>query len=147
MEFILVIAVIIVLCLIMNVSPGFIALVIMGLIELVLISMLLLFLYQCIRMAFSKRVEAQFTRIDMAPGEHSRFKVAYYTANGEEYPCVFPSEMILNDKMYRTDRTYRVLLNRRMGKVYDIWTILTCILGLITSFLAIYASTFLFSLV
>lgn len=147
MEFLLVLAIIIVICLIMNVSPGLIALALMGLVELVLISMFLLFIYECIRMAFSKRVEAKFTRIDKAPGENSRFKVAYYSVNGEEYPCVFPSEMILNDKMYRTDRTYHVLYNKRMKKVFDIWTVLTCILGLISSFLAIYASTYLLTLV
>lgn len=144
MEFILVIVVIIVICLIFNVSPGLIALVLMAVVELIILSMLLLFIYQCIRMLLSKRVEAKFTRIGKAPGENSRFKVAYYMIEGKEYPCVFPSEMILNDKMYHEDRICHVIFSRRTGKVFDIWTVLTCIIGLICTLAALIVSVLVF---
>ena len=147
MEFILVVVIIIVICLIFNVSPGLIALVLMAGVELVLVSMLLLFAYECIRMLFTKRTEAQFTRIDKAPGEGSKFRVAYYMIGDTEYPCIFPSEMILNDKMYNKERKCHVLFDRKKGRVLDIWTVITCVLGLIASIIAVIASAWMFSVV
>ena len=55
--------------------------------------------------------------------------------------------MILNDKMYRTDRTYTVMFSKSMKRVFDIWTILTCILGFICSTLAVFVSFWMFSFV
>lgn len=147
MEVILVLAVIIVLCLIFNISTEYIVLGILALIELTIISMAILFLYSCIRLIFSKKKTAQFTRIDLAPAKNAKFKVAYYKVDGTEYPCFFPSEVILNNKMYRTDRTYTVMFNKSMKRVFDIWTILTCVLGFVCSLFAVFASLWLFSYV
>ena len=147
MEIILALAVIVVLCLIFNISTEYIVLGILALIELTIISMAILFLYSRIRLAFSKKKKAQFTRIDFPPSSKNRFKVAFYNIDGVEYPCFFPSEMILNDKMYRTDRTYTVMFSKSMKRVFDIWTILTCILGFICSTLAVFVSFWMFSFV
>ncbi|MBQ8961843.1 MAG: hypothetical protein IJ071_11630 [Ruminococcus sp.] len=131
MEVILALIIIIVLLTILGVKGEMIVAGIIGLICLGIGAMGLMFLYMCIRLMLSKRRKAQFVRIDTAP--KGGFKVAYYAIDGAVYPCVFPSEMILNDKMYRPERTYTVMYSRRMGKVFDIWTILTCVLGLICS--------------
>lgn len=131
MEVILALIVIIVLLSILGVKGEMIVAGIIGLICLGILAMGLMFLYMCVRMVLAKKHKASFLRIDQAP--KGKFKVAYYSIEGQEYPCVFPSEMILNDKMYRPDRSYTVLFSRRMGKVFDIWTILTCVLGLICS--------------
>ena len=129
MEFILVILIIIVILKILGVSNGAIALGGLGIIELIIISSFILFIVATISMLFCKKRTASFVRIDK--DDKQRFKTAYYSIDGVEYPCIFPSEVILTDKMYRTDRTYNVLFSQRRGKVYDMWCILTCIVGLI----------------
>ncbi len=131
MEFIIVLIVVIVVLKIMGVSNFLIVSGGMALVELAIVFMVLFFIYACILLALSKPRKAQFTRI--APAPKSRFRVAYYTIDGEEFPCIFPSEMILNDQMYKPGRTYHVMFNKRMKKVFDIWTNLTIILGLICS--------------
>ncbi|MBR2284424.1 MAG: hypothetical protein IJ874_08420 [Ruminococcus sp.] len=138
MEFILALIIIIVLCKIFGVSNEMIAMGALVLVELTIIAMTLMFAVMCAMMAFSRKKTASFKRIDKSGG--GKFSVAYYEVEGTEYPCFFPSEMILNDKMYRTDRTYKVLLVKRFGRVYDIWTILTCILGFICSGAAVVGS-------
>lgn len=137
MEFLLALIVIIVLLKILGVSTVYIIAGGLVLIGLAIVGMALLFIYCIVRLSFSKRKIARFVRIDTP--ENSRFKVAYYSLDGQEYPCFFPSEMILNDQMYRKDRTYRVMFNKRMGKVFDVWSIITCILGLIFSVSAVAA--------
>lgn len=145
MELIVALIVIIVFCKILGVSNEMLVLGGLILIELTIVLMMLLFAYFCARMLFAKRRKARFTRVDKSP--KGSFKVAYYEVDGVEYPCVFPSEMILNDKMYRTDRVYHVLFSARMKKVYDIWTILTCILGFIFSTTAVFVTMQLVSLI
>ncbi|MBO4878542.1 MAG: hypothetical protein J5501_11080 [Ruminococcus sp.] len=130
MEFLFAILIIIVILKILGVSNGAIAVGGLGIIELIIISSFILFIVATISMLFCKRRTASFVRIDK--DEKQRFKTAYYSIDGVEYPCIFPSEVILNDKMYRTDRTYNVLFNERRGKVYDIWCVLTCIVGLLS---------------
>lgn len=136
MELIVALIVIIVFCKILGVSNEMLVLGGLVLIELTIILMMLLFAYSLVRMLFTKRKTARFTRVDRAP--KGSLKVAYYEVDGEEYPCFFPSEMVLNDKMYRTDRTYHVLFSPGMKKVFDVWTIITCVIGFIFSAGAVF---------
>lgn len=145
MELIIALIVIIVFCKILGVSNEMLVLGGLVLIELTIVLMMFMFAFFCVCMLFTKRKEAKFTRVDKAP--KGNFKVAYYEVDGNECPCIFPSEMILNDKMYRTDRTYHVLYSKRSGKVYDIWTILTCILGFISSAFAVFLTMQIVSII
>lgn len=77
----------------------------------------------------SKWKEARFLRVDL-PSEEAKYKVAYYLVEGEEISCLFPEEGIFRKKLYRTDRTYHVLLNKKLGRVFDRFAVATCILGL-----------------
>ena len=79
----------------------------------------------------SKWKKARFLRVDL-PSEEAKYKVAYYLVDGEEIPCLFPEEGIFREKLYRTDKTYHVLLNKKLGKVFDRFAVTTCILGLIS---------------
>ena len=115
MELVIALIVIIVFCKILGVSNEMLVLGGLALIELTIVLMMFMFAYFCVKMLFTKRRVAKFTRVDKA--QRGNFKVAYYEVDGIEYPCIFPSEMILNDKMYRTDRTYKVLLSQRSKKV------------------------------
>ena len=81
-------------------------------------------------MLMSKWKTATFSRIDL-PKENSRFNVAFYVVDGEEVRNIFPDEGILKDKLYRSDKEYRVLYNKRINKVFDRFSIATCIVGFV----------------
>ncbi|HAE51779.1 MAG TPA: hypothetical protein DCG30_00805 [Ruminococcus sp.] len=145
MEFILVIAVIFVLCKIFGVSDFYLYLGALGIVELAIIGMALLFIYFCIRLMFSKSKKAEFTHFDKRQSEKMPFTVAYYKIDDEEYPCVFPSEMVFTEKMYRKNKKCTVMYNKRMNAVFDIWAIITCLAGLVCSNLAVIATVYIFS--
>ncbi|MCM1132593.1 MAG: hypothetical protein NC340_03885 [Ruminococcus flavefaciens] len=135
MEFIISLIVIIVLCKVIGISNATLIAGGLCLIELAIIAMLLLFIYFCLHLFFAGRKKAVFVRTDKPEG--SKFQVAYYLIDGEEYPCVFPRESGL---AYKTDRTCTVWYSKRLKKVYDIWATLTCIIGLAFSIMAVYLS-------
>lgn len=89
------------------------------------------FLICSVLLLTSKWKKARFVRVDL-PSEKAKYKVAYYLVEGEELPCMFPEEGIFREKLYRTDKTYLVLLNKKLGKVFDRFAVTTCILGLIS---------------
>ena len=91
--------------------------------------MVLIFLVCNVLLLTSKWKEAKFVGMDY-PTEKSKFLVAFYLVDGEEIPCLFPEEGIFRDKLYREDKTYHVLLNRKLGRVFDRFSVATCILGL-----------------
>lgn len=74
--------------------------------------------------------EARFLRVDL-PSDKAKYKVAYYLVEGEEIPCLFPEEGVFRNILYRTDKTYHVLLNKKLGRLFDRFAMATCILGLI----------------
>ncbi|MBR4733859.1 MAG: hypothetical protein IK081_13945 [Lachnospiraceae bacterium] len=91
--------------------------------------MVLIFLVCNVLLLTSKWKEAKFVGMDY-PTEKSKFLVAFYLVDGEEIPCLFPEEGIFRDRLYREDKTYHVLLNRKLGRVFDRFSVATCILGL-----------------
>ena len=99
---------------------------------LALMAMTLFFAVCVLTMIFSKRKKAVFSRVERAEG--SKFKVAWYDIDGEEFPCIFPSEP---EGMYKKDRKCSVIYNRRIGRVFDIWSCMTCVLGFIFSFFSV----------
>ncbi len=127
MEFILVIAVTAVLCIIFQVSTDLIIMGILAVVGLVLLAVILLFIYFFVRLLFSRKHEAYFSRIDRP--EKNKFRTAYYIVDGVEYPCVFPAEGVFLNALYRKDRKYHVRLNSRMKRVYDRFAFATCIIG------------------
>lgn len=131
MEFLMVLIIVIILCLILNVSLNYILTGILILIGVGAVLFAVSFLYCFVVLLRSKRIEAEFVRIGPAKGD--RFQVAFYRVEGEEYPCMFPRETILVDKLYRKDKPCRVMWNSRKGKVFDRYACITCVLGLVVS--------------
>ena len=78
----------------------------------------------------SKWKEARFVRLDL-PTDKAKFKVAYYLVDGEEIPCLFPEEGIFVKLFYRTDRKYHVLYHEKLGRVFDRFSIATCVVGVV----------------
>lgn len=127
MEFILVIAVVAVLCVIFQVSTDIIIMGIAILAGLVIIAMTILFIYFFTMLLFSKKTKADFSRIDKP--DKNKFRTAFYMIDGTEYPCVFPAESITS--LYKKDKQHNVWLNRRMKCVYDCYALTTCIMGFV----------------
>lgn len=131
MELIIVIVIILVLCLILNVSINYIIFVCLILVEIFFALLTIGFAYCIVRLLLSRRSEARFIRFEKAP--KGKFQVAYYLVGEGEYPCAFPKEFIMENKLYSTDKIYNVMLDVRTKKVYDRYAITTCILGFIFS--------------
>lgn len=126
-EFILVLAVIAVLCLVIGVKPIYLLAAAAVLLGLIYILSLLLLMCFFARMLLAKKHKAVFSRIDKSP--RSRFKVAYYTIDGVEYPNVFPEEGFMQDRLYRNDKSYTVFLARNKKFVFDKFSCATCTIG------------------
>ncbi|MBR6478817.1 MAG: hypothetical protein IKS85_10265 [Lachnospiraceae bacterium] len=128
MEFVLILIIIVILA---SVFTGNLGYVLFGLSVLLLITaglMVLIFLVSSVFLLTSKWKEAKFVGLDY-PTEKSKFMVAFYLVDGVEIPCLFPEEGVFRDKFYKDDRTYHVLLNKRLGRVFDRFSVATCIVG------------------
>ncbi len=135
MEIILTIVIIIVLCVCLGVDIELLALGAVVLALLMIAAMFILFAYSIIRVVVSKKYEADFLRIDKNP--KGRFNVAYYKIEDSEYPCAFPSEVLMKKHIYNPKKEYTVRLDKRMKNVYDRYAELTCVIGFVFSFAAV----------
>lgn len=146
MEFILVIVVVVVLCLVIGIDKGLIILGGIILLGLIFAAAVLLLTYFFVRLLFSKKCKAIFSRIDKSP--KNNFKVAYYMVDGMEYPNVFPEEGFLRSRLYRSDKSCTVFLSRKKTFVYDKFAVATCTIGFVLGvsavvFAAVLVSRFL----
>ena len=129
MEYIFILIIIVIF---VSVVTGNLEYVLFGVIGFLLILsglLVITFLICSVLLLTSKWKKARFLRVDL-PSEEARYKVAYYLVEGEEIPCLFPEEGVFRNKLYRTDRTYHVLLHKKLGRVFDRFAVTTCILGL-----------------
>ncbi|WP_295089052.1 hypothetical protein [Ruminococcus sp.] len=127
MEFILVIAIIIVLCLVIGIDVIYLLFAGAALVGIIYVISLFLLIFFFIRMLFAKKKTAYFSRIDSSP--RSKFKVAYYIIDGNEYPNVFPEEGFFRSKLYRNDKSCTVLLAKNNKFVFDKYSCATCTIG------------------
>lgn len=128
MQIIVVLIIILVICFILNVNLGYILMATDVLLCMFAGLMCIGFLYCVVRLMLSKRKTARFVRTDMH--KHIKKKVAIYLIEGTEYPCAFPAENILDNKLYSTEKSCRVMLDIKKKKVYDLYAVLTCTIGL-----------------
>ena len=131
MEAVLVIMVVSVLCIIIGVKPVWLLLGFAALISLAFAASMLLLAVFFVRMLFTKKHTASFSRIDKSP--RSRFKVAYYIIDDTEYPNIFPEEGFLQNKLYRSDKSHTVFMTRNRKYVYDKFACTTCTIGFLLS--------------
>lgn len=128
MEFFLDIAVIGAICFVFGVGTDFLLYAAIGLAGLIVISMLLIFSRFMAALVSSKKKNAVFSKIDK-PSD-GKFKSAFYVIGEKEYPCFFPSEFKI---MYKKGKQCSVFLNEKTGKVFDRFSMITCIAGFIFS--------------
>lgn len=103
MEFIVTLAIIIVLLLILGVSPGIIMGGVLVLIELLLVFMSGFFIVTLVLLFIAKPVKAEFLRIFV---HEIVGTYAVYRIDGEEYKNTFPAEVMFVDKIYHEGKYY-----------------------------------------
>lgn len=129
MEILILLLIVLVYCLVLNVNIYYILTGCLLLVGVIAVLFTIAFAYCGICLLFAKKKEAVF--VEIAQVKNSKFQVAYYKVDDHVYPCIFPREGILEDKLYRTDRVCYVRVHERMGKVYDRYAQITCWLGLV----------------
>lgn len=127
MEAVAVIAVVSVVLLIIGFKPFTIISLALLLLTICFALMALFFVFFFARMLFTRVKKAEFLRIGRSP--RNRFNVAYYSIDGKEYPNIFPSEGIRENKLYKEGKKYTVLLSRNNKFVFDRFSIATCTIG------------------
>lgn len=129
MEYMFILIVIAVFISVLTGNWGFVFFGVTGFLLILSGLLVITFLICSVLLLTSKWKKARFLRVDL-PSEKAKYKVAYYLVEGAEIPCLFPEEGILRKRLYRTDKTYHVLLNKKLGRVFDRFAVATCILGL-----------------
>ena len=129
MEFILILIVIAIFASVLTGNLGYVLFGMSGFLLLTSGLMVLTFLVCLVLLLTSKWKEAKFVGMDL-PTEKSKFQVAFYLVEGEEIPCLFPEEGVFRSRLYQEDKIYRVLWNKRLGRVFDRFAVATTIVGL-----------------
>lgn len=127
MEFILVVAVIAVLCIIFRVSMDIIIMCLVVLSCIVFTATALMFAFLFICLLFSEKCTAEFSKSDKS--DKDKFSRAYYIIDGKEYPCIFPKEKFFSITFYDKTKKYNVRFNRKFKFLYDRFASATCIIG------------------
>ena len=135
MEIVIGIIVVIVVLKILGVSNITIIFGILGLVELLIAAMLIFFIAAFIFLLFSKKKRGVFSHF--AVPEKGKFKVAYYLVDNKVIPCVFPREAGLSGVMYKADKVVKLRYSKKLNKVFDIWSVITCITGIVFTVYAI----------
>lgn len=135
MEALLVLVIILVLGICIGAGLDELILFVSALALLTIATMFIFFSYALIRLALSRRCEAEFAKLDKNP--KSRFRSAYYKVDGKEYPCIFPCEALIKKRIYTPDKRYVVRLDKSEERVFDRFAVLTCIIGFIFSLAAV----------
>lgn len=129
MELLVLLAIVIIFCLILDVS---LEMIVLGLIALMGITsgLFALAFFGCVVCLLTcRKKSATFLRIDSV--KDSKFQVAYYLVDDREYPCIFPKEVLFEKRLYQTDKIYHVMVHEKLGKVFDRFAVTTCVLGLV----------------
>lgn len=128
MEAVIGLAIIITLLYVLGVNPYYIMEGVMILLILVLAATLLFFIATAISLIGSKRIKAVFDRIDKPEGK--TFPSAVYISEGQELRNAFPNEFVLKKILYKKDREVTLRVTRG-GKIYDKYSVITIVAGLL----------------
>jgi len=127
MEFVIILAVIIVLLLILGVNVYVIIQGLLWLMEVILIGMTLFFLLSIILLLLGKWQDAAFLRVE----KEGSFGHAVYRLGDEEHRNLYPAEGFLQNLIYRkTSVRVRFWEHGRLHALFDRYSILIAALGL-----------------
>ena len=129
MELIVIIAVAVVLVLILGAS---IETVLVGVLFLLgtIMGLITVFFAVCgTGLIRSEKCRGEFVRIDRC--QYRNFPCAYYRVNGNEYPNIFPCEIIFKNRIYRNDISVKLFLTAGKKYVFDKNAVYATIIGLV----------------
>lgn len=133
MQYVIIFLIIGVLIFVLTGNPGLLFYAGYGVLLIASFVLTVFFIYALFLVLISEPKEAVFTRVG-EPAPESSHKVAFYRIGETEYPCLFPEEGIFRKRLYKTDRTCRVRLLEKRGRVLDRYAVTTTIVGLIAGF-------------
>lgn len=116
MEIIVGIFIIVLLLLLCGADWGFIALLGFAALALVLLVISGFFVYALVLVLRSEKVSGAFTEIKKRDGG---FPQAWYSVGGEEFPNMFPCEVLLQSRIYVKDKQVPLRLLRKKRLVFD----------------------------
>lgn len=131
MEYLVIAAVVIVLALCLGADIAIVPIMLLVMIAAALVFIFGFFVFSLVRLIGTKLAKGNFTRIGRSG--KNRFDTAFYMVDGEEYPNVFPCEIIFRAKLYRTDKVVRLRLDKKHGAVYDANALCCTLLGFVLS--------------
>ena len=127
MEFLIGFAVIVIILLILGINIETVIFGFMVLVGTAIALSGLVLLYYGVRLIFSRKSEALFTRIGRQ--EDARFDTAFYMVSETELPNVFPAEVILKNRLYSTDKVISLRVDPGGKFVFDRNSRLTILIG------------------
>ena len=130
MEIFLGLAVIVMLLLCLGAELGLIAMVFVGLLCGAVLLMLGFFIFSAIRIMTCRKKEAVFCKTEKFPG--TKFDRAVYSVDGQECACVFPCEVVMRSRLYRSDKAVNVYYSEKKKYVYDKNAAVTVFAGLLS---------------
>lgn len=130
MEFLIVFAMIVIIMLFLGFGVGDIIMLMVNLLGVLLVLFGVFFALSLIMLIFSRKKRGVFIRVS----EEGRFPCAVYEIDGEEYPNIFPCEMVLRGKLYIPEKTVTLFLIRFRRAVIDKNALITIIAGSVIFF-------------
>ena len=130
MEIFLGLAVIVMLLLCLGAELGLIAMVFVGLLCGAVLLMLGFFIFSAVRIMTCRKKEAVFCKTEKFPG--TKFDRAVYSVDGQECACVFPCEVVMRSRLYRSDKAVNVYYSEKKKYVYDKNAAVTVFAGLLS---------------
>ena len=130
MEIFLGLAVIVMLLLCLGAELGLIAMVFVGLLCGAVLLMLGFFVFSAVRIMSCHKREAIFCKTEKFPG--TKFDRAVYSVDGQECACVFPCEVVMRSRLYRSDKAVNVYYSEKKKYVYDKNAAVTVFAGLLS---------------
>lgn len=131
MEFVIIAAVVLVLTLCLGADIAIVPIMLMVFLIVLLLVILGFFIYSAVRLAGTKSMKGKFVRISRAEGK--KFDTAFYKIGENEFPNVFPCEVVMRSKIYIPDKVCKLRFDSRHNEVFDLNAVCCVILGLILS--------------
>lgn len=117
MELLIILITLLVLALILGINLSVLMLGIMFLLILTLLFIVIFFTVCALWLAGSEKQNGTLVKLDKNP--KFKYKSAFYNINGEEFPNVFPCEIILKKNIYKYDKSCVLRLNKKKKVVFD----------------------------
>lgn len=131
MEFVIIAAVVLVLALCLGADIAIVPIMLMVFLIVLLLVIFGFFIYSAVRLAGTKSMKGKFVRISRAEGK--KFDTAFYKIGENEFPNVFPCEVVMRSKIYIPDKVCRLRYDGKRNEVFDLNAVCCVIFGLVLS--------------